>query len=403
MKHKQKQESAPEQSVYQTGNAVPQDRHRGLYTALVIVTILLVCVISVMSLLNIRIFRRMQQLSSNENAFRLASDAADSETRPSVSPSSDRWKIPDQPLQLQFEAAPPAPQSDLSLQDIYRKNIPGVVSVSGEGGCGSGVVLSESGYLLTDSSLLGDNRFAEVKLHDGRTLTAWLVGADPLSELAVLNAEIDGLTPVCFADDAQVQVGDTVVAIGDPLGSTLPGTMSSGIVSAVNRDLQVDGRSISLLQTNAPLGSGNTGGPLLNSYGQVVGINTDRLGRLLSQNQIDCLGFAIPSSVVKEVVDQLLTQGYVPGSAMLGFSVEPVTAFDQLYYRVPAGLFITSAEKAAPLQTGDILLSLSGCRVGSTEDLQACLTQYRSGDTVSLTIYRSGETFEVAVTLSSNE
>jgi serine protease Do len=135
----------------------------------------------------------------------------------------------------------------------------------------------------------------------------------------------------------------------------------------------------------------------------VVGINTDRLGHLLSQNQIDSLGFAIPSSVVKEVVDQLLTQGYVPGSAMLGFSVEPVTAFDQLYYRVPAGLFITSVEKAAPLQTGDILLSLSGCRVGSTEDLQACLTQYRSGDTVSLTIYRSGETFEVAVTLSSNE
>lgn len=404
MKQDNLKKPTAKRSLYKTGNAAPKKNYRGLCIALLSGVILLVGIMSAVSFLNIQLFRRSQEMSPEDYAFRLSS------VKPEIAASEEpdthavAHVAPENALQLQLEHAPPAVDSvpqegGLPLQDIYAQTITGVVSVSGHGGFGSGVIISECGYLLTDRHLLGEANTAEILFHDGATRSAQLVGFDPISGLAVLDTEAEGLTPVTFGDDAQVQVGDAVVTIGDPLGTTLRGTMTSGFVSAINRDLQVGGRYISLLQTSAPFSIGNSGGPLLNCYGQVIGINTSHIPDRLTAVNMENLSFAIPSSTVKDVVDQLLLHGYVSDIAMLDFTVEQVSAFDQLYYRVPAGLFITQVETGSPVQAGDILLKLAGCRVGDVETLRQCLNQYRAGDTVTAVIYRNGSQFETTLIL----
>ena len=404
MKQENLKTPAAEQSFYQTGNTVPKKSHRGAYILLLSGVILLVGIMSAVGFLNIQLFRRSREMSPADYAFRLSPvkpevTAAEDPNTCAITPVTPKFS-----LQLQLEHAPIAvatiPQEGgLSLQDIYAQTIAGVVSVSGNGGFGSGMILSECGYLLTDRHLLGDGQTAEVLLHDGTTLSAQLVGYDPISDLAVLDAEANGLTPVTFGDDAQVQVGDSAIMIGDPLGTTLRGTMTNGFVSAIHRDLQVGGRYISLLQTSAPFSIGNSGGPLLNCYGQVIGINIASIPDQLSAVNSEMLSFAIPSSTIKNVVDQLLLHGYVSDRATLDFTVEQVSAFDQLYYRVPAGLYITAVETNATVQPGDILLNFAGYRVGDVESLQQCLNQYQAGDTVTAVIYRNGSQFEVSLTL----
>ena len=393
-----------EQNVYQTGNTELKKRHRGLFAFLIVSVVLLIGVVSIMGLLNIQLFRRVQELDPKSYAFRVTRvDNSATPATPEV-PRQTPAGVP----QLQLQPAPPAlaamPQSDIfSMQNIYTGTIDGVVSVIGKHSSGTGVIITADGYVVTDGSLLGDERTAQVRLANGTSHTAHLEGTDPLTGLAVLDVDAEGLTPAVFCDDLTLQVGDPVMAIGDPLGPELSGTMTYGYIAGINRDLEVDGRYVSLLQSNALAGSGNTGGPLLNAYGQIIGINGASLGKLLSRSQQTTLGFAIPSSLVKEIVDQLLLQGYVSRRASLGFTVEQVSAFDQLYYKVPAGLFITSVDGDVPLQPGDILLSFAGQRIGDPQDLQQLLRSYHPGDTVALTVHREGHRQELQLILTEVE
>ena len=393
-----------EQNVYQTGNTELKKRHRGLFAFLIVSVVLLIGVVSIMGLLNIQLFRRVQELSPESYAFRVTRvNGPETPTAPGLTREFSEG-VP----QLSLQPAPPAlaamPQSDIfSMQNIYTGTIDGVVSVIGKHSSGTGVIITADGYVVTDGSLLGDERTAQVRLANGTSHTAHLEGTDPLTGLAVLDVDAEGLTPAVFCDDLTLQVGDPVMAIGDPLGPELSGTMTYGYIAGINRDLEVDGRYVSLLQSNALAGSGNTGGPLLNAYGQIIGINGASLGKLLSRSQQTTLGFAIPSSLVKEIVDQLLLQGYVSRRASLGFTVEQVSAFDQLYYKVPAGLFITSVDGDVPLQPGDILLSFAGQRIGDPQDLQQLLRSYHPGDTVALTVHREGHRQELQLILTEVE
>ena len=288
-------------------------------------------------------------------------------------------------------------EGGLGLQEIYEKNIPSVVSItctfSGGTGSGTGVVLSENGYLVTNSHVVSGAQQIQVLLTDGRTLPAHLVGTDGLSDLAVLYVNAGNLTPAEFGDSSQLRVGDAVVAIGDPLGVSLRGTMTDGIVSAINRDVETNGRTMTLIQTNAALNSGNSGGPLINCHGQVIGINTMKIGTFADDAGVEGLGFAIPSAMVKEVVDQLISQGYVSGRPALNLTGEWVSTFNQQFRRIPAGLYITDAPDNSQIRARDILTHVDGVRVESEEDLTQVLYAHEAGDTVTLVLYRDGKQY----------
>jgi serine protease Do len=189
------------------------------------------------------------------------------------------------------------------------------------------------------------------------------------------------------------------------LGSSLRGTFTDGIVSAINRDVTVGGRTMTLIQTNAALNTGNSGGPLINCYGQVIGINTMKIGDFVDASGVEGIGFAIPSSTVKLIVDQLIQQGYVSGRPTLGIKGESVSLFYQRYYMMPAGIFITELDPASDaarkgIQTDDILMGINGISIYSMEDLNNILYNCDVGETVEAIIYRAGKQYRVDLTLA---
>ena len=243
-----------------------------------------------------------------------------------------------------------------------------------------------------------------IQFNDSRILDAQLIGADKVSDLAVLRVDAQDLKPAVLGDSSVLQVGDTVVAIGDPLGAELRGTMTDGIISAINRDVNVDGRVMNLIQTNAALNSGNSGGPLLNCYGQVIGINTMKIGDYMNSAGVEGLGFAIPSNTVSQIINQLITQGYVSGRPSLGIIGEDISEFYQFYYNLPSGMYVTEVTEAGPadetgLKPGDIITYIDGVRITCSEDLETQLFQYRPGDTIQIKIYRSGRQYSGTITV----
>ena len=214
---------------------------------------------------------------------------------------------------LSLEAKPEG--EGMRLQDIYRKVIPSIVSIQAtvakgtlQGvSQGTGILMSGDGYLITNAHVIDGAFRVDVSLEDGRGFQAKLVGSDSTTDLAVLKIEAEGLTPAAFGDSEDMVVGDAVVAIGNPMGEELRGTMTDGILSAINRDMEVDGNPMTLLQTTAALNTGNSGGALVNDQGQVIGITNMKLVSTdADSNTLEGLGFAIPTATVKPVVDSLI-------------------------------------------------------------------------------------------------
>ena len=208
-----------------------------------------------------------------------------------------------------------------------------------------------------------------------------------------------------FGDSTGLRVGDSVSAIGDPLGKSLRGTFTDGIISAINRDVTVGGRTMTLIQTNVALNSGNSGGPLINCHGQVIGINTLKIGNFVDSAGVEGIGFAIPSSTVKVIVNQLIEQGYVSGRPSIGMKGESVSLFYQRYYHIPTGIFITELDSDSDavrkgIQTGDVLTSVNGITISSMDDLNNVLYGCEVGDTVEAIIYRAGKHYRVNLILS---
>ena len=223
------------------------------------------------------------------------------------------------------------PGQGLSLQAIYRKCIPSVVSIISTQRSGSttgtGIIMSEDGYIITNDHVIDGAVAIEVLTSLEETYPASLVGSDATSVTAsqpMMPAK--GLTAAEFGDSNTMEVGDMVVAIGDPLGTELRGTMTDGIISAINRDLTVNGRTMTLLQTNAALNNGNSGGPLINAYGQVIGINTMKMSSYYTSTSVEGLGFAIPIATAKPIIDELIEQGYISGRPAIGINTRDLPA-----------------------------------------------------------------------------
>ena len=397
-------DSGWDDGVYGTGSTQPPKSHRALLALLLVIIIFLGGIATALSILNIRLF---QELHRKENALTVAY-AVQSQTEAEADPTLATYPREKTTVDLQQTPDGDSREGEMSLQEIYETNIPAVVSISAATGSGSstgtGVVLSANGYLVTNYHVIRQALAINVTLTDERELRATLVGEDPVSDLAVLRVDAEDLTPAQFGDSDGVRVGDSVVAIGDPLGVELRGTMTDGIVSAISRDVQVDGRIMNLIQTNAALNSGNSGGPLINRFGQVIGINTMKIGTLADSSGVEGLGFAIPSATVKEIVNQLLSQGYVSGRPWLGIEVESYSTFYQRFYRVPKGVYVTDVQagspaEAADLRIGDIILAADGSAVTDMDALNTQLYTHAPGDSMTFSVYRNGRQGEVTVTL----
>ena len=388
---------------YRTGGTRPKKNRSGLLAGIFIGMILFGGLISAWSLL--------PRQTDPKGTFPLSFQQETSATGASVdTPTEGQFHLN---ISNSYPSVENIPQEGgLSLQAIYEKAIPSVVSISctmsTTSSSGTGVVLSQDGYILTNSHVVAGAKTVLAGFSDGRELQAVMVGQDTISDLAVLRVEADDLTPAEFGDSSALRVGDLVVAIGDPLGSQLRGTMTDGIVSAINRDIQTEGRTMTLIQTNAALNSGNSGGPLINCYGQVIGINTMKIGDTVNSAGVEGLGFAIPSTIAKEVVDQLIAYGYVVGRPTLGISFQELSLLYQQLYKLPQGLYISrvdesSSAKALGIAPGDILLSFDGTRVTNLETLRSLLYTHQAGDVVEIVIYRGGQQYQLELTIDQAE
>ncbi|NLL46314.1 MAG: PDZ domain-containing protein [Clostridiales bacterium] len=300
---------------------------------------------------------------------------------------------------------PPEAGEMLSLQDIYKKCAPSIVSVYSElqGGSslGTGIIISRSGYLITNHHVIKDSIAVTITLESGDQYFAAVVGGDEQSDLAVLKIDATGLTPAEFGDSQLVQIGDSVVAIGNPVNQSL--TMTNGIISAINRNISYNGYTMTLLQTNAAINEGNSGGPLINMYGQIIGITNMKMVSYYST--IEGIGFAIPTNTAKPIVDEILENGYVAGRPSLGVLQSDITISASIYYGLPKGVYVSGVYTVSDayekgIQRGDIICAVNDLTVKSSEELSEIINSFVAGDTVTLKIYRNGNYFVVDVVLA---
>ena len=291
----------------------------------------------------------------------------------------------------------------LTAQEVYRQVNPSVVrvmvQVGSKASLGTGVIFTEDGYILTNYHVVEGGSDCYIALDTGASYQASYVAGDPVNDLAVLKVDARDLPAAEFGDSEDLEVGDTVYAIGNPLGYELWGTMTDGIVSAVDRNVAVDGRTMTLIQTNAALNSGNSGGPLINEYGQVVGLNVIKMSS--SYFSIEGLGFAIPSATMDRVVDDLLASGETQLQPVLGLSV--LLEATQLS-ETESGLEVVEvteglAADRAGVRVGDYVLAADGYPLETSKDLLWVRRQKRIGDELTMTLWRDGEILEVTLSL----
>ena len=414
------QDHSIREGYYGTGDTTPPKDHVGVISLVLVLLVSLSSLISVLSLLNVKLIRDPQptQLSAPVSFYVSADGVVSAELEPREPISTEPQQLEGIHTKLEISASPQSLENTaeipgaISWQDVYEKVMPSVVSIiCSDGqrtGSGTGVIMDASGYIITNAHVVEDARAIRVLLTDGRELEAKCVGSDVLSDLAVLRVNAIGLVPAVFGDSDKLRVGDEVVAIGDPLGVELRGTFTDGIISAINRDMTMDGRPMTLIQTNAALNSGNSGGPLINCYGQVIGINTMKIGAFTDAAGVEGLGFAIPSSTVKDVVEQLIRQGYVSGRPDLGIEGESLSTFYQHYYRLPEGLYITAVDPGSDadnkgIERGDILISLNGTHITSSDQLSSLLYSCEVGEVVAAIIYRGGYQYELQLIIAEDK
>ena len=268
-------------------------------------------------------------------------------------------------------------------------------------GAGSGVILTTDGYIVTNYHVVEGAQQITVTLHDDSTYTATVVGSDQQSDIALLKIDATGLTPAVLGDSDSVQVGAVVIAVGNPMG-TLGGTVTDGIVSALNRDISVEGNEMTLMQTSAAISPGNSGGGLFNTNGELIGI----VNAKYSDEDAEGLGFAIPVNTMKTVVQDLLENGYVTGRPALGITV--ITVGDvqtAMQYGVSSlGVYVNSVDEgsgaeAAGMKAGDRIVSIGTQLVESTDDVTNALKSYNVGDVVEVQVDRGRELITLQVTL----
>ena len=270
---------------------------------------------------------------------------------------------------------------------------------------GSGVIISADGYILTNNHVIDGATSITVRLTNSKTYKAELIGKDATLDVALLKIDETDLTTAVFGDSSKLSVGQTAIAIGNPLGQ-LGGTVTDGIISALDREIEIDGKTMNLLQTNAAINPGNSGGGLFDSNGNLIGIVVAKSSSTSSGTSVEGLGFAIPVNDIIDILSDLKTKGYVSSRPYLGVNLVDITDESTMFmYRVDrAGVYVSSvtdgaAAKKAGIEVGDCITKINDKEVTSSSALKAELSKYKAGDTIKITVYRDGETKTLDVTL----
>ena len=294
--------------------------------------------------------------------------------------------------------------------EVYAANVNSVVSINVTGtsgtnffgqpvqtaSAGSGFILTTDGYIVTNYHVVEKAETVKVSLYNGDEYEAKYVGGDEEYDIAVIKIEASELPSVTVGDSSTLNVGDHVLAIGNPLGE-LTFSMSGGMVSSVNRAINVGGTPFNMIQTDASINSGNSGGPLFNQYGEVVGIVSAKYSSSRSGASVEGLGFAIPMNDVVAMIQDIMTNGYITNKPYLaitgGTMTEQMAA--QYRYDITKGVFIYSVEEGgaaqkAGLKMGDVIVKVDDHQIDSMEDLTMVKKQYAAGDTCTVTYYREG-------------
>jgi len=264
---------------------------------------------------------------------------------------------------------------------------------------GSGVIISNDGYIMTNNHVVEGAMKISVVLSDGTEYEAMLVGTDAETDLAVIKVEAENLVAATLGDSDELVVGELAVVIGNPLGN-LPGSVSMGIISGKGREITIDDVTLEMIQVDAAINPGNSGGALVNAYGEVVGINTAKT----ASSDVEGLGYAIPINNAKPIIEELINNGYVTGRPFIGVSTRDVTEEIAAYYKWPEGVYITSvtpfsaAEKAG-LQRGDIITAVDGETGITGARLSELRDSHAVGDELVLTVYREGETLTLTLVM----
>ena len=302
--------------------------------------------------------------------------------------------------------------SDLTISEIVDMNADSVVEILVSGtaqgyfgqmqpveGAGSGVIFSKDGYIVTNYHVIQGANKVQVTLHNGETYPASIVGGNNDMDIAVIKINAKDLKPAKVGDSSTVEVGDTAVAIGNPLGQ-LGGTATTGIISALDRNLTIEGRTLSLMQTDAAINGGNSGGGLFNSKGELIGI----VDAKSSGVGIEGLAFALPINSVVDDINNIIENGNVSTRPVVGVTIADVSEDTARYYQLEsAGVYITQVTgenaKKAGFQSEDRIVSLDGEEITSSQQFVAAVKKHKAGDVVTIVVSRSGQEIEIKTEL----
>ena len=334
----------------------------------------------------------------------------DSGTSASTSDSAPTLQINSKPESDSSNSSDNYDTADgMAGEDIYKKVNPSVVSVistTSEGtGSGSGVIMSKDGYIITNNHVVDGAQSVSVQLSDGTSLDAEIIGTDEQTDLAVIKVTpTSDLTAAEFGDSDELEPGEYAYAIGSPGGVQFANTITGGRISAINRDLTVNDRVMTLIQTDASINNGNSGGALINKYGQVVGITSAKLsGNAFGSATVEGMGFAIPINTAKDIVDELIQNGYVSGRPSIGITGQNVESADGKVSGVQV-YSIDSRAKAASegLQVGDVITAVDGTPTPDMDKVNELKQDKKAGDKLTLSVYRisTGKTLNITVMLT---
>lgn len=308
-------------------------------------------------------------------------------------------------------------KTQMTDAEVYAATVNSVVSINcsaattnyfgqtvQEASSGSGFIITDDGYIVTNHHVIDGASSVKVTLYDGKSYDATVIGSDSDYDIAVLKITATGLTPVTLGDSDTLNVGDSIMAVGNPLGE-LTFSMSAGIVSCVNRAINVDGTPFNMIQIDASINPGNSGGPLLNSYGEVVGIVSAKYSTY-STTSVEGLGFAIPMNDVAAMIQDIMTNGYVTNKPYLGITAGTMNEQMAQQTGLTEGVYVYSVEDGgaaakAGLKVGDVITKIGKTEITSLEDLTAAKKSYKAGDTATFTIYRSGKSTTVSLTFGT--
>ncbi|MBQ3091736.1 MAG: trypsin-like peptidase domain-containing protein [Clostridia bacterium] len=316
-------------------------------------------------------------------------------------------------LQLQSadeNARPMITTYDVSdLAEQASRSVVGIVTESyssfSSGSTGTGIIMDSRGYIITNNHVIDGGDNITVVLSDGTNYPAYLIGADAQTDIAVLKVETQNALPAAtFGSSDDLRLGEPAIVIGNPGGLDLQGTVTAGIISATERRITIDNNIMTLIQTDASINPGNSGGPLLNKYGQVVGVTSNKI----SADGFEGLGFAIPMTTVKPIVEELIENGYVSGRPLVAVSVRTVSQMAAAFYNLPQGLMVDlvasdSNAAAAGLQQSDIITHMNGQRITSVSAACTVRNRFKAGEEITLSVYRGGRTVELTFALNEQQ